>query len=169
MLELAEWFADFISEPEVLETLRESEARIKRAYSELLSGYAEDVRVLNVTVREAKGASGSVLVSDIPFFSLCGHHLLPFYGTADVLYWPGEVVTGLGKIPRLVSVLSRRLVIQEHLTRSIAQELDEQIEPLAVRVRTVAVHLCMISRGPLAGNAKTECSYELGDKALLSQ
>lgn len=168
-MELADWFAEFIDEPEVLDTIRSSETRIRSVYTELLSGYKTDARVLNVTVREASGANGPVTVSNIPFFSLCGHHLLPYYGEADVLYWPGEVVTGLGKIPRLVALLAHKLVIQEHLTRNIAQEVLSQIKPRAVRVRTVAVHLCMISRGPLAGGAKTECEYELGDMTLLRQ
>ncbi|GAA1868160.1 GTP cyclohydrolase I [Asanoa iriomotensis] len=160
---LMDWLAEVLPPEVAAAVARDSEARIKRAYRELLVGHSTSFDVLNVTARQEPGTAGPVSISNIPFFSMCGHHLLPYYGSCDVTYWPHEIITGLGKIPRLVDLMARRLIIQEHLTQEIAVEINRQISPRAVTVRTDAVHLCMISRGPRSGESRTVCTFAVGE------
>ena len=103
-----------------------------------------------------------VVVRDIDFFSLCEHHLLPFYGKCHVAYIPNEHVVGLSKIPRLVEVFSRRLQVQERLTVQIAETLQECLKPQGVAVVTEARHLCMMMRGVETPNAVAMTSSMLG-------
>lgn len=147
----------------VAEAIGSSADRIRRAFSELFSGYhltAEEV--LNETVR-VEDYSGVVTIKDISFYSYCEHHFAPFFGTADVSYEPGEIITGLGKIVRLVhDVHARRLHIQELMTRDIALDLMRVLDAKGARVTTRAKHLCMCSRGPSDHNAITEVTYGAG-------
>lgn len=161
---LSEWFADVLGHELATETLTGSSRRIRRAYAELLSGYESDFQILNVTTRVPAGVLTDVVrIKGMPFFSLCGHHMLPYFGTCSLEYLPREVITGLGKVPRLVDTMARRFIIQEDLTREIAEQIMSQIDPIAVRVVTNAQHLCVLSRGPRATSESVECSYSLGD------
>lgn len=147
----------------VRERVLESLPRIRKAYAELFSGYglkAEDV--LNETIR-TKDYAGVVRVANISFYTFCEHHFLPFFGTADVAYQPGGVITGLGKVVRLVrDVHARRLQIQEVMTREIAEDMERVLGAKGVAVRTRAKHLCTCSRGPSDDRSWTEVIYNTG-------
>jgi GTP cyclohydrolase I len=121
--------------------------RVERMYRELTAGYRQDEhRVLNEAVFEVD-YSEMVVVKDIPFHSLCEHHLLPFAGTAAVAYIPDGRVLGLSKIPRVVDLYARRLQLQERMTQQIADFLMEQLRPKGVGVVIEATHLCASMRG----------------------
>lgn len=124
----------------------ETAGRAARAMRELTSGYRTDIAGLFKTF-DAGGYDSMVVVSPIPFASLCEHHLLPFVGTAHVAYVPSKKVIGLSKIPRLVDAFSRRLQIQERLTEEIAEAMQEHLEPLGVLVMIEAEHACATLRG----------------------
>jgi GTP cyclohydrolase IA len=113
----------------------------------LLSGYDLDVaQVINGAVFE-ESYEEMVVVKDIEVYSLCEHHLLPFYGKAHVAYLPSGRILGLSKIPRVIDVFARRLQVQERLTTQVADALHQALEPLGVAVVIEAVHLCMMMRG----------------------
>ncbi len=121
--------------------------RVHRMYAELTAGYHVDPdRLVNAAIYEVV-YSEMVVVKDIPFYSLCEHHLLPFFGTAAVAYIPRGRVIGLSKIPRIVEMYARRLQIQERLTQQIADFLDERLNPQGVGVVVEANHLCAVMRG----------------------
>lgn len=121
--------------------------RIERALRYLTSGYQKDVRrVVNGAMFSVK-YDEMVIVKDIEFFSLCEHHMLPFFGKVHVAYLPKEKVVGLSKIPRIVDMFARRLQLQERLTQEIAQSLQDVLEPLGVGVVCEARHFCMMMRG----------------------
>ncbi len=121
--------------------------RVHRMYAELTAGYHVDPdRLVNGAIYEV-GYSEMVVVKDIPFYSLCEHHLLPFFGTAAVAYIPRGRVIGLSKIPRIVEMFARRLQVQERLTQQIADFVDERLHPLGVGVVVEANHLCAVMRG----------------------
>jgi GTP cyclohydrolase IA len=127
--------------------LRGTPDRVHRMYAELTAGYHVDPeRLLNGAVFEV-GYSEMVVVKDIPFYSLCEHHLLPFFGTAAVAYIPRGRVIGLSKIPRVVETFARRLQVQERLTQQVAEFLDERLGPQGVGVVVEATHLCAVMRG----------------------
>lgn len=129
------------------EGLVDTPKRVEMAMKFLTSGYRADVdKVLNNALFTVD-YSEMVIVKDIDFFSLCEHHLLPFFGKCHVAYIPSNRVIGLSKIPRLVDVFSRRLQVQERLTNEIARTIEEKIEPLGVAVVMEATHLCMAMRG----------------------
>jgi GTP cyclohydrolase I len=122
-------------------------ARVHRMYAELTSGYSIDpVELLNGAIFDVD-YSEMVVVKDIPFHSLCEHHLLPFVGTAAVAYIPDGQVIGLSKIPRIVDMYARRLQVQERLTQQVADFLMEQLAPKGVGVVVEANHLCAAMRG----------------------
>ena len=121
--------------------------RVHRMYAELTAGYRVDPdRLINGAVFEVD-YSEMVIVKDIPFYSLCEHHLLPFFGTASVAYIPKGRVIGLSKIPRIVEMYARRLQVQERLTQQVAEFLQARIEPQGVGVVMEATHLCAVMRG----------------------
>jgi GTP cyclohydrolase I len=121
--------------------------RVDKSMRFLTSGYRMDMhKILNGALYEVK-YDEMVVVKDIEFFSLCEHHLLPFYGKMHVAYLPQKKVIGLSKIPRLVDMFARRLQIQERLTQEIAQTIQEVIQPLGVGVVCEARHFCMMMRG----------------------
>ena len=121
--------------------------RVDQALKFLTSGYRTDVhKIINGALYEVK-YDEMVVVKDIEFFSLCEHHLLPFFGKIHVAYLPKHRVIGLSKIPRLVDVFARRLQIQERLTQELAQTIQDAIDPVGVGVICEARHFCMMMRG----------------------
>jgi GTP cyclohydrolase I len=121
--------------------------RVANMYDELLSGYSTDpVELLNGAMFDVE-YDEMVVVKDIDFYSLCEHHLLPFYGKAHVGYLPNQKVIGLSKIPRMVEMFARRLQVQERMTQQIALTLDELIQPAGIGVVVEAKHLCAAMRG----------------------
>src|SRR3954447_24529772 len=121
--------------------------RVDKAMRFLTSGYQMKIEtILNGALYDVK-YDEMVVVKDIEFFSLCEHHMLPFYGKMHVAYLPQKKVIGLSKIPRLVDMFARRLQIQERLTQQVAQTIQEVIEPLGVGVICEARHFCMMMRG----------------------
>jgi len=136
--------------------------RVARSLRFLTSGYHQDVdKVLNGALYSV-AYDEMVIVKDIEIFSLCEHHLLPFFGRCHVAYIPTDKVIGLSKIPRLVDVFARRLQVQERLTTQIAETIMEKIKPLGVGVVIEAKHLCMIMRGVEKQNSVAVTSAMLG-------
>ena len=136
-----------LGEDPAREGLKITPRRVDRTLRFLTGGYRMDVhQIVNNALYEVK-YDEMVIVKDIEFFSLCEHHLLPFYGKVHVAYLPRERVIGLSKIPRLVDVFARRLQIQERLTQEIAQTIAEIVQPLGVGVICEARHFCMMMRG----------------------
>jgi GTP cyclohydrolase I len=127
--------------------------RVARSFRFLTKGYADDpVTILNNALF-AVTYDEMVLVKDIDFFSLCEHHLLPFFGRAHVAYIPNGKVVGLSKIPRLVEMFARRLQVQERFTMQIAETIEKVLAPKGVAVVVEAIHLCMMMRGVEQQNA----------------
>jgi GTP cyclohydrolase I len=129
------------------EGLQRTPQRVDQALKFLTSGHHMDVqKILNGALYEVK-YDEMVVVKDIEFFSLCEHHMLPFFGKIHVAYLPRKKVIGLSKIPRIVDVFARRLQIQERLTQEVAQTLQQVVDPLGVGVICEARHFCMMMRG----------------------
>jgi GTP cyclohydrolase I len=144
------------------EGLLDTPKRVAKALRFLTSGYAADIdQVLNNALFTVD-YSEMVIVKDIDFYSLCEHHLLPFYGKCHVAYIPSTKVIGLSKVPRLVDVFSRRLQVQERLTNQIADTIREKIAPVGVAVVMEATHLCMSMRGVEKQNSFAVTSAMLG-------
>ena len=144
------------------EGLRDTPKRVEKAYTFLTSGYGADIdQVLNNALFTVD-YSEMVIVKDIDFYSLCEHHLLPFFGKCHVAYIPEKKVVGLSKIPRLVNMFARRLQIQERLTNQIANAIQQKINPLGVGVVIEGRHLCMAMRGVEKENSQTVTSAMLG-------
>ncbi len=144
------------------EGLRLTPRRVAKAWEFLTKGYHEDVKkVLNDAVFSEK-YNEMVIVKDIDFFSLCEHHMLPFYGKAHIAYIPSGKIVGLSKLPRLVEVFSRRLQVQERMTQQIAETIFEMLEPDGVAVVIEARHLCMMMRGVEKQNSVATTSAMLG-------
>jgi len=136
--------------------------RVAKAWEYFTSGYEQDIKkVLNGAVFKEK-YDEMVIVKDIDFFSMCEHHLLPFYGKAHIAYIPTGKIVGLSKIPRLVEVFSRRLQVQERMTQQIADTLFQTLEPDGVAVVIEARHLCMMMRGVEKQNSVATTSAMLG-------
>jgi GTP cyclohydrolase I len=144
------------------EGLRGTPRRVSRAMQFFTSGYRQDVRKLLETAVFTEKYDEMVIVKNIDFFSLCEHHLLPFYGKAHVAYIPNGKILGLSKVPRLVEVFSRRLQVQERLTQQIAETLFQVLEPDGVAVVIEARHLCMMMRGVEKQNSVATTSAMLG-------
>lgn len=161
-VQIADWIEKIAGDRAPLNDLREWEHRIVAAYSELLDGYQADIPAILNDIAHVENYPGLVLEQAINFTSLCYHHFLPFFGTIDVAYQPGEVVTGLGRIVELVQTLAHRLQIQEFLVRDIAETIQERVGAKGVFVRSRAVHLCVHSRGPKDHTMETICTYALG-------
>jgi len=143
--------------------LRDTPRRVAKAYQELVSGYTADpVSLVNNAVFDIE-YDDMVIVSDIEYYSLCEHHLLPFVGHAHVAYLPNTKVIGLSKIPRIVDMFSRRLQVQERLTRQIAEFLVEVLDPKGVAVVMTAQHMCSMIRGVMKHDANMTTSAMLGD------
>src|SRR5688572_24131212 len=142
--------------------LERTPERVEKSLRYLTSGYRmkpEDILNDALFVEEY---DEMVVVKDIDYFSLCEHHLIPFFGKAHVAYMPRKKIVGLSKIPRLVEMYSRRLQVQERLTTQIANTLNEVLQPRGVAVVMEAVHLCMLMRGVEKQNSKAVTSAMLG-------
>ena len=151
-----------LGEDPAREGLRDTPKRVEKAYRFLTSGYAADIdQVLNNALFTVD-YSEMVIVKDVDFYSLCEHHLLPFFGRCHVAYIPSTRVIGLSKIPRLVEVFARRLQVQERLTNQIAETINDKIAPLGVAVVMEATHLCMSMRGVEKQNSVAVTSAMLG-------
>ncbi len=144
------------------EGLQQTPERVARAYDELLAGYSvEPLAMINNACFDAD-YNEMVVVKDIDFFSLCEHHMLPFFGRVDIAYVPNGKVLGLSKIPRVVEMFSRRLQVQERMTQEIANFIDELIHPQGVAVLVTGQHLCSMMRGVRKVNAKMVTQAMLG-------
>jgi GTP cyclohydrolase I len=144
------------------EGLRDTPRRVEKAFQHYTAGYGQDPRkVIGDALFEAE-TDEMVVVKDIELYSLCEHHLAPFFGKAHVAYIPQKRIVGLSKIARVVEVFSRRLQVQERLTAQVAQALHEVLEPKGVGVVVEASHLCMMMRGVEKQNSKTVTSCLLG-------
>ncbi len=129
------------------EGLKKTPLRVAKAMQVLTRGYFEDPqRVLSEAVFE-EDYNQMVIVKDIDFFSLCEHHLLPFYGKVHVAYIPNGKITGLSKVPRVVDIFSHRLQVQERMTQQIMQCIEQTLHPMGVMVVIEAEHMCMQMRG----------------------
>jgi len=151
-----------LGEDPTREGLLRTPLRVEKALKFLTSGYEADIdQVLNDALFSVD-YSEMVIVKDIDFYSLCEHHLLPFFGKCHVAYIPQQRVIGLSKIPRLVDVFARRLQVQERMTNQIAQTILEKVDPLGVAVVCEGTHLCMSMRGVEKQNSFAVTSAMLG-------
>ncbi len=147
---------EIIGESPDREGLQETPARVARSLSWLTKGYRTCVEdVVGNGIFRSEGHANMVMVRDIELYSLCEHHMLPFFGKAHVAYIPDGHIVGLSKIPRVVEVFARRLQVQERLTEEIASALDEVLRPTGVGVVIEAFHLCMMMRGVEKQNSRT--------------
>jgi GTP cyclohydrolase I len=136
-----------VGEDPTREGLVRTPERVEQALKFLTSGYRTDIQeILNGALYEVK-YDEMVVVKDIEFFSMCEHHMLPFFGKVHVAYLPNKRVIGLSKIPRIVDVFARRLQIQERMTQEIAQTIQDVVDPVGVGVICEARHFCMMMRG----------------------
>jgi len=158
----AGWILKATSEDVQREGLLRTPQRFAKAMEHLSSGYSLTAKkAVGEGVFPAEG-SGLVTVRNIEFYSLCEHHMLPFWGTASVAYIPSEKILGLSKIPRILDVFARRFQVQERITRQVAEAIQELIAPRAVAVRIKANHLCMMMRGVEKQQSETVTEFTLG-------
>jgi GTP cyclohydrolase IA len=151
-----------IGEDAQREGLRRTPERIARMYGELTGGYHIDpAALINDALFEVE-YSEMVLVKDIDFYSLCEHHMLPFFGQAHVAYIPNGKVIGLSKIPRIVEMFARRLQVQERMTTQIAGFIEEVLNPQGVAVVVEGIHMCSVMRGVKKANARMVTSTVTG-------
>jgi GTP cyclohydrolase I len=151
-----------LGEDPAREGLADTPMRVERSLRFLTSGYTADVDATLNNALFTVDYNEMVIVKDIDFYSLCEHHLLPFFGKCHVAYIPNGRVVGLSKIPRLVDIFAHRLQVQERLTNQIACTLRDKIRPLGVAVVTEATHLCMSMRGVEKQNSVAVSSAMLG-------
>ena len=144
------------------EALLRTPARVAESLRFLTQGYGIDVKDVIRDAVYAEPYEEMVLVRDVEVYSLCEHHLLPFYGRAHIAYMPRGRIVGLSKLPRVVDVFARRLQVQERLTTQIAEALDEALSPYGVAVVIEAFHLCMMMRGVQKQNSQTVTSSLTG-------
>jgi GTP cyclohydrolase IA len=148
-------------EPE-REGLLDTPKRVRKSLAFLTQGYEMEPRDVLGTAIFEEDYDAMVVVKDIEFYSLCEHHMLPFFGKAHIAYVPNGRIVGLSKLPRLVEVFSRRLQVQERLTKQIAEALAETLEPRGVGVVIEAAHLCMMMRGVEKQQSSTVTSHMIG-------
>ena len=144
------------------EGLQRTPERVARSLRFLTSGYGRNIDDVLNDARFSVTCNEMVIVRNIDFYSLCEHHLLPFFGKCHVAYVPRDKVVGLSKIPRIVDVFSRRLQVQQRLTNQIAEIILEKLNPLGVGVVLEATHLCMVMRGVEKQNSLATTSAMLG-------
>ena len=155
-------FLKELGEDPTREGLEKTPARVAKAYQYLTSGYEQRVEDVLNDALFTEEYDEMVVVKDIDYFSLCEHHLLPFFGRAHIAYMPSRKIVGLSKIPRLVEMFSRRLQVQERLTTQIAHTIEEVLQPRGVAVVVEGLHLCMLMRGVEKQNSKAVTSAMLG-------
>jgi GTP cyclohydrolase I len=151
-----------IGEEPSREGLLDTPMRVEKALRFLTSGYEADVEAVLNNALFTVDYNEMVIVKDIDFYSLCEHHMLPFFGKCHVAYIPNGRVVGLSKIPRIVDIFARRLQVQERLTNQIAETILDKVKPLGVAVVTEAAHLCMSMRGVEKQNSVAVASAMLG-------
>src|SRR5689334_7262319 len=162
MQELVRQLLAELGEDPSREGLLDTPKRVEKALRFLTSGYTADLDSVLNNALFTVDYNEMVIVKDIDFYSLCEHHLLPFFGRCHIAYIPNGKVIGLSKIPRLVEVFARRLQIQERMTNEIAETIRETIKPLGVGVVIEATHLCMAMRGVEKQNSFAITSAMLG-------
>ena len=151
-----------VGEDPTREGLVNTPTRVARSYEELLAGYDVDpLKLLNNALFDVE-YSEMVIVSDIDFYSMCEHHMLPIIGKAHIAYIPDKKVIGLSKIPRIVDTYSRRLQVQERMTQQIANLIDELVRPQGVAVIVDGLHMCVAMRGAKKANARMRTSALTG-------
>jgi len=151
-----------IGEDPKREGLLSTPKRVAKAYEFLTSGYKKDIdSVLNKAIFTEK-YDEMVVVKNIDFYSMCEHHMLPFYGKVHVAYIPNGKIVGLSKIPRIVEVFARRLQVQERMTQQIAETIDKYLSPQEVGVVVEGFHMCMMMRGVEKQNSSATTSSMLG-------
>ena len=151
-----------IGEDPTREGLRRTPLRVKQSLQFLTSGYRQDpAKILNRSFAQVKHDE-MIIVKEIDFFSLCEHHVLPFFGKCHIAYVPDKKILGLSKIPRLVDAFAHRLQVQERLTTQIAEAINEHVKPLGVACVIEASHLCLMMRGVQKQNARAVTSSMLG-------
>src|ERR1051326_2524469 len=151
-----------LGEDPTREGLLDTPERVEKAYRFLTSGYDADIDTILNGALFSVDYSEMVIVKDVDFYSLCEHHLLPFFGKCHVAYIPTTKVIGLSKIPRIVDMFSRRLQVQERLTNQVADIVLDTIKPMGVAVVMEATHLCMSMRGAEKQNSFAVTSAMLG-------
>ena len=162
---LIENYKDTISllgEDSEREGLAKTPERIAKAMQFLTQGYSQDAKAILESAKFHEDVSEMVIVKDIELYSMCEHHMLPFYGKAHVAYIPNGYITGLSKIARVVDIYSRRMQVQERLTTQILTAIKETLNPLGVAVVIEASHLCMMMRGVQKQNSVTTTSAFFG-------
>lgn len=145
------------------EGLKKTPERIARAMQYITHGYKLDAKAILNSAKFHEEMSQMIIVKDIELYSMCEHHMLPFYGKAHVAYIPNGWITGLSKIARVVDVYSRRLQVQERLTTQILEAIKDTLNPLGVAVVIEASHLCMMMRGVQKQNSVTTTSAFSGE------
>jgi GTP cyclohydrolase I len=135
------------------EGLLDTPKRVAKALREMTIGYEQDPKAILATAFEAEGYNEMVVLRNIDFFSMCEHHMLPFFGRATIAYIPRSRVVGISKLARLVDCFSRRLQIQERMTKQIGDALQEHLDPVGFGVSISAKHLCMAARGVAKQNS----------------
>ncbi len=145
------------------EGLDKTPERVAKAMQYLTQGYAQDAKAVLESAKFHEDVSEMVIVKDIELYSMCEHHMLPFYGKAHVAYIPNGYITGLSKIARVVDIYSRRLQVQERLTHQILTAIKETLNPFGVAVVIEASHLCMMMRGVSKQNSVTTTSAFFGE------
>lgn len=146
---------DLVNEDSSREGLLETPDRVERMYAEILQGYDQDPADVMKLFENSESYSDYVLVKDIEFYSMCEHHMLPFFGKAHIAYIPTDKIVGLSKLPRLVEIYARRLQLQEKLTGQIRSAIDEYLQPKGTLVITDATHMCVAMRGVRNQNSIT--------------
>lgn len=159
---IVEALLESIGEDPTREGLQRTPLRVAKSFEELTQGQEQDLEEVVGHGVFHEDCSEMVIVKDIEFYSLCEHHMLPFYGRVHVAYIPDGRIIGLSKIPRIVDMFARRLQVQERMTSQIAEAIQEVLQPKGVGVVADAAHLCMMMRGVQKQNSSTMTSCLLG-------